>query len=67
MTEAQKDRVSAEKNELDLKLADLIHFIESEGFEGLTELEKSLLRSQRYYMHGYSETLAHRILGFTED
>ncbi len=61
MLEAWQERLIAEKAELDKKLRDLEAFINGEVFEGLGDMEKSRLRSQRYFMNGYAETLNQRI------
>jgi hypothetical protein len=67
MREPWQERVLAEKRELDAKLEGLDKFIDhSDEFTGLGELAKSHLRSQRYYMRGYSVVLAQRIEAFAE-
>lgn len=61
MLEAWQERVIEEKAELDRKIADLDNFVNGELFPRLGEVAKSHLRSQRYYMRGYSEILNQRI------
>ena len=56
-----QERLIAESMQVDERLKALDSFINGEGFDALTERDKSLLRSQRYYMRGYSETLRERL------
>jgi uncharacterized protein len=66
MTEWQQ-RVIAEKAELDDRLEKLDEFINtSPRHEALHPAEQQRLRSQRYFMKGYSDALDHRIDHFQE-
>jgi hypothetical protein len=63
--EAHQERVIEEKTQLDEKLRAFTLFIHGPIFAGLAEDEQSRLKSQRYFMNGYSETLEQRIAAFT--
>ena len=61
---AYKERVVAEKNELDVKIEKLRDFIESETFNETSVEEQKRMRRQELLMQLYSEVLADRIKGF---
>ena len=57
-------RVIDEKKDLDLKIENLMEFFETETYEGLSEEERSRMRSQRDVMKKYSDILRLRIANF---
>lgn len=57
-------RVVEERNELNIKIAKLESFLESETYENLSEEEKDLLEEQLECMSHYSSILTYRINGF---
>jgi hypothetical protein len=61
-----QERVVAEEAQLGERLRSLNVFVDGDGFAALTETEQSLLRSQRYFMSGYLETIRQRIKMFEE-
>lgn len=58
-------RIIEEKTALDVKLAKLNEFMNGEKFAGLDEWQRAQLRSQRFFMFGYSEVLGQRIADFS--
>lgn len=60
-----QERVFAEKAELDEKLTKLVAFFETRSFSILDEAERSRLRCQALFMHGYSSVLGERIAAFS--
>jgi hypothetical protein len=59
-----KERVVAEKTELDEKLTKLNSFFGGELFAKLDPEEQARLKNQAEYMRGYSEVLGDRIAHF---
>lgn len=59
-----QQRVVTEKAELDEKLAKLMAFLGTPTYAGLSEAERSRLRSQSFFMVGYSAVLGERIDAF---
>ena len=59
-----QQRVVAEKNDLDEKIAKLTAFIGGTIFASLPEDERSRLSIQLQHMNGYSEILGQRIAAF---
>jgi hypothetical protein len=64
MREAYQERVIEEKRELDVKRENLERFINGAIFLSLPPDEQERLRSQRYFMNGYSEVLGRIIEAF---
>ncbi len=60
-----KERVIAEKKELDAKFDSLAAFMESYMFTILDIADRTLLASQACIMAGYSDVLERRIARFT--
>ena len=58
-------RVIKEKKKLDKKLDALSKFIESIGFDAVSEPEQQRLKRQAEIMKLYSDVLAERIINFT--
>lgn len=59
-----KDRVVAEKMELDDKIRKLTAFVGGEIFASLPDAERSRMSIQLQHMNGYSEILSQRIAAF---
>jgi hypothetical protein len=59
-------RMIAEKTELDDRLDKLKEFINGPTYDTLHPAEQQRLRSQRYYMDGYSQVLEQRIDAFSD-
>lgn len=59
-----KQRVVAEKAELDDRLGKLMAFFSTPIYAGLSEAERSRLRAQSFFMVGYSSMLGERIAAF---
>ena len=59
-----QQRVVTEKAELDDKLQKLMAFFSPPIYAGLSEAERSRLRSQSFFMVGYSAMLGERIEAF---
>ena len=62
--EPYQQRVIDEQEELKVKLSALGDFVQSEMFQGLPEIERDALNSQRVFMAGYSGVLSRRISRF---
>ena len=63
--EAYKERVIAEKDELDGKIEKLHMFIGSEVFDGVSLEEQKRMCRQELIMQLYSDVLTDRIFAFT--
>jgi hypothetical protein len=61
-----QQRVVEEKAELDAKMEKLGAFLGTPAYAGLSEAERSRLRSQALFMVGYSVILGERIEAFQE-
>jgi hypothetical protein len=59
-----QERVVAEKADLDDRLQKLVAFFSTPIYAGLSEAERSRLRSQSFFMMGYSAVLGDRIEAF---
>lgn len=59
-----QERVVAEKADLDDRLQKLVAFFATPTYAGLSEAERSRLRSQSFFMIGYSAVLGERIEAF---
>lgn len=57
-----KERLTVEKAELDDKLGKLKAFMESDKFNGIDTVQKSLLQVQAHAMLTYSQILFERIM-----
>ncbi len=64
--EPHQERVVAEREELEMKIAGLTKFIDSQMFDRIDMREQSRLIRQRLHMQAYSLVLYERIQAFTD-
>ena len=62
-----KDRVVAEKTELDARLEKLVKFVPTDAFQALDREAQNLLHAQKAAMIDYSNVLTERIALFTKE
>ena len=60
-----QQRVVVEQKELRQKYNDLMTFLQTPIFRGLSEAEQSRLRNQARFMDGYASVLEERIAAFS--
>lgn len=65
--EQWKQRVIAEKMELDTRLERLQTFVQTDAFRALSEAERSRLLNQERFMAGYAAVLEERIGAFRQE
>jgi hypothetical protein len=59
-----QELILVEKTELDNRLEKLAAFMKTPEHAAISEAEKHRIRSQRYFMQGYSHVLLERIDAF---